>query len=77
MHLLQISITHKKNLNSLLNLFIDCISTRSATQILSIKGECTFLLLNFRIISLFNTSANSLLGIFLIPLPEVFLLKTL
>ena len=61
----------------LLNLLTNCISTRSAPQIISIKGECTFLFLSFLIIGLCNSSANSLLEIFLlwIPLPEVFLLK--
>ena len=37
------SVTHNKNLNRLLNLLINCISARSAPQILSIKGECAFL----------------------------------
>ena len=70
-------ITHNKNLNPLLNLLINCISARSAPQILSIKGECTFLLLNFLIIGLCNSSANFLLEIFLfsIPLPDVFYQK--
>ena len=36
------SITHNENLNPLLNLLINCISARSAPQIFSIKGECTF-----------------------------------
>ena len=36
------SITHNENLNPLLDLLINCISARSAPQILSIKGECTF-----------------------------------
>ena len=68
---------YDKYLNPLLNLLISCISAKSAPQILSIKGECTFLLLNFRIIGLCNSSANSLLGIFsfLILLPEVFYQK--
>ena len=39
------------------------MSARSAQQILSIKGECTFLFLNFEITVLFNSSANSLLEI--------------
>ena len=43
-----------------LNLLINCISS----QILSIKGDCTFLFLNFLIIGLCNSSANSLLEIF-------------
>ena len=68
------SITHKKNLNLLLNLLISCVSAKSAHQILPIKGECTFLLLNFLIIGLCSSSANCLLEIisFLIPLPEGF-----
>ena len=37
------SITHNENLNPLLNLLINCISVRLAPQILSIKGECTFI----------------------------------
>ena len=69
------SITHNENINSLLNFLNNCISTKSAPQILSIKGECTFLLLNFLIIGLCNSSANYLLEISLIPLPEVFLSK--
>ena len=70
------SVTHK-NLNPLLNLLINYISARSAPQILSIKGDCTFLFLNFLIIGLCNSSANCWSDIFsfLIPLPEVFLLK--
>ena len=65
-------ITHNKNLNPLLNLLINCISAKSTPQILSIKGDCTFLLLNFLIMRLCNSSANSLLEIFLIPPTEVF-----
>ena len=73
------SITLYKNQNPLLNLLIDCISARSAPQILSIKDDCTFLFLNFLVIGLCNSSANSLLEIsfFLIPLPEDFLSKNL
>ena len=41
-----------KHYNLLLNLRINCISAKSALQILSIKDECTFLLLNFLRISL-------------------------
>ena len=68
------SITHNKNLNPLLNFLINCISAKSAPQILSMKGECIFLLLKFLIIGLFNSRANSLLEIFslLIPLPGLF-----
>ena len=58
------SIINNKNLNHLLNLLINCISARSAPQIFSIKGECTFLLLNFLIIGLCNSSANYLLETF-------------
>ena len=57
------SITLYKNQNPLLNLLIDCISARSAPQILSIKDDCTFLFLNFLVIGLCNSSANSLLEI--------------
>ena len=39
--------TYNKNLNPLLNLLINFIFAKSTSQILSIKGECTFLLLNF------------------------------
>ena len=70
-------ITHKKNLNPLLNLLINCISARPAPQTWSIKGDCTFIFLNFLIIGLCNSSVNSLFEIFLflIPLPEVLLSK--
>ena len=71
------SITHNKNLNPLLNLLINCIPAKSAPQIVSIKGDCTFLFLNFLIIGLCGSSANSLFEIvlLLIPLPEVVLSK--
>ena len=39
------------------------MSSKLAPQILSIKGECTSLLLNFLIIGLCNSSGNSLLEI--------------
>ena len=64
MYLLKISITHNQKQTSLLDLFIYCISVRLAPKILSIKGECTFLFLNFLIIGLCNSSANSLFEIF-------------
>ena len=35
-------ITHNKERIPLLNLLINCMSARSAPQILSIKGECNF-----------------------------------
>ena len=74
-YLLQMSI--KQNLNPLLNWLINCISARSAPQILSLQGKCTFLFLNFLILGLCNFSVNSLFGIFsfLIRLPEVFYRK--
>ena len=58
-------MTHNKNLNLLLNLRIDCLSAKSALQILSIQVKCTFLLLKFLINGLCNSSANSLSEIFL------------
>ena len=48
------SITHNKNLNPLLNLLINCLLPRSASQILSMKDEYAFLLLIFLIIGLCN-----------------------
>ena len=73
------SITHNKNLNPLWNLLITFISASSAPQILSIKGDCIFLSLNFLIIDLCNFSANywSDITSFSAPLPEVFLSKNL
>ena len=56
-YLLKIPITHNKNLNNFLNLLINCISVRSAPQILSIKVERTFLFLNFLIVGLCNSSS--------------------
>ena len=55
----------------LLNLLINCISTRLAPHTLSIKDEYTFIFLNFLIIGFCNYSANSLFEtfLFLIPLP--------
>ena len=78
-YLPEISITHNKKRIPLLNLLIYCISARSAPQILFIKDECTFLFLNFLIIDLCNSSANSLFDIFsfLIGPAEVFLSKNL
>ena len=57
-------MTHNKNLNLLLNLRIDCLSAKSALQILSIQVKCTFLLFMFLINGLCNSSANSLSEIF-------------
>ena len=61
------SITHNKNLNPLFNLLINCISTRSAPQTLSIKVQCSFL-----IIRLCNSSANSLFQIFSFLIADLF-----
>ena len=63
-YLLKISIARNKKRIPLLNLLINCISARSAPQILSIKGDHTFLYLNFLILGLGNSSANSLFEIF-------------
>ena len=57
--LLKISITHNKKQISLLNLLINCISTRSVPKILSMKGDCTFLFFNILIIGLCNSSIKS------------------
>ena len=38
-YLLQMSITHNKNWNPLLDLIINCIFAKYATQILSLKDE--------------------------------------
>ena len=84
-YMLQISVTDNKNLNLLWNLLINCISARSAPQILSIKGHFTFLLINLLITVMHNSYANSLSDVvsFLIAdlfaslatLPEVFFIK--
>ena len=65
-------MTHNKNLNPLLKLLINCISTRFAPQILSMKDECTFHLLNFLIIGLCNSHANSLLEIISFVIADLF-----
>ena len=65
-------MTQNKNQKSLLILFINCICAKSAPQILSIKRECTFLLLNFLIFGLCNSSANSLLEIFSFLITDLF-----
>ena len=64
---------------SFINLLINCILTRSAPQVSSIKCDCTFLFSNFLITGLCNFSTNCSCDIlsFLIPLPEVFLSKHL
>ena len=72
-------ITRNKKRLPLLNLLINCISARSAPQILSIKGDCAFNNCAFLIIGLCNSCANcwSANFSFLIPLPEEFLSKSL
>ena len=57
------STAHNTNLNPILNLLINCMSARSARQILPIKGERTFFFSNFLIIGLFNSLANYLFDI--------------
>ena len=52
------SIVHNKKRILLLNLLINCISARSASQILCIKVHYTFRFSNFLIIALCNSSAN-------------------
>ena len=54
------------------SVFVIFLSFKGITQILSIKGECTFVLLKFLMIGLCIYSANLLLGIFLISPTEVF-----
>ena len=63
MYLLKISVIHNKKPIPLLNVLNNCISARSAPQILSIKGECTFHFSKILIIGLCISSANSLLKI--------------
>ena len=74
---LKMFIRHNKNLNPLLNLLINSISSRSWSKILSMKNDCTFLLLNFLIIGLCNASVISLLDIisFLTGPQEIFFQK--
>ena len=60
----------------MLNLFINCISTKLAAQILSLKDEYTFCFSNFLIIGLCNSSTNSWFNIILLltaPLGNLFL----
>ena len=69
------SIAYNKKRIFLFNLLINFISARSAPEILSMKGECTFPFFNSLIIGLCNSSANFLFQIisFLISVPEAFL----
>ena len=69
-------MTHNTNLIPLLRLLVNCISARSAPQILTLNDEYAFLFLNFLIIGLCNSSANCsfcLILLILTPLPEAFL----
>ena len=52
-----ISIIHK-NLALLLNLFNNCLSAKSAPQILFLNEEYAFLFSNFLIIGLWSSTAN-------------------
>ena len=54
------SITHNEKRIPLLDLLINGMSARLAPQILFIKGDSTFLLLNFLIIGLCDFPANFL-----------------
>ena len=73
------SITHNKKQIPLLNLLNSFVFARSGSQVFSIKIDCTFLLLNFLIIGLCNSSAYFLFEIFslLTVPPEHFLSKKL
>ena len=62
----------KKKRIPLYNLLINCISARSAPQVLSIKVEFTFLFLNFLITGLCISSVNSLFDIFLLFIADLF-----
>ena len=63
-YLQKLSITHNKNRIPLLNLLIICASARYPLQILSIKGECTFIFSDILIFGFYNSLANSLFDIF-------------
>ena len=71
-YLLKILITHNKKEISLINLLFNCVSARSAPQVMSIKNECPFRFSNFLITGFRNSLANSWFEIFpfLIPPPE-------
>ena len=68
-HSQKISITHNKEQVLLLNSLINCISAKSARQILYTKDECTFPLSNFKIIGLCNYLASSFVDIFSFSVP--------
>ena len=50
---------HNKKQIPLLNFLVNCISARSAPQILSIKGQYTLRFSNFPVSGFCNSSANS------------------
>ena len=52
------SVIHNRKLNPLLNLLINCISSSTAPQILSLEDEYTFCFSNFLIIGFCNFSAK-------------------
>ena len=58
-YFVKISMTHNKSWSPLLYLFVYCISTRAAPQIMYLRGEYTFRFTNFLIIGLCNSSVNS------------------
>ena len=70
-YLLNKSIAHKRYLIPLFFLLNDCMSAKSTPKILSLNCKCTFLLLNFLIAGLCNSSAKILL--LFLPLPETVL----
>ena len=55
---LLISITHNKKQNPLFYLLINCLSTRLAPQLLSLKDDYTLHFLNFIITGICNFPAN-------------------
>ena len=73
-YLVKISITRNRKRIHFLNLINNYISVRSVPQLLSIKGDFTFLLLDFLIVGLCHSSSNLWSDIlsFLIPPSEVF-----
>ena len=70
-YLLKMSITHDKKRIPLLNLLINCISARSASEILSAKDQCTFPFLNFFKIALYNYNLFEIFSFLSVP-PEAF-----
>ena len=72
---MEISITHNKKQIPLSNLLVNCISARSTPQILSIKDHCIFCLLNFLIIGLYNSLADSWFNKLAISTPPTFYQK--